>query len=80
MILSLQLIEFSWTGSVEAQCSNIFLYASIAILCETGSGCGMYIRRTTIESRRTGEPYYTYRLVESIRASLFQRPVKHRDS
>ncbi len=27
----------------------------------------MYIRRTTIKSRRTGEPYYTYRLVESIR-------------
>jgi transposase len=28
---------------------------------------GMYIRRTTIKSRRNGEPYYTYRLVESIR-------------
>ena len=27
----------------------------------------MYIRRTTINSRRTGEPYYTYRLVESVR-------------
>jgi transposase len=27
----------------------------------------MYIRRTTIKSRHTGEPYYTYRLVESIR-------------
>jgi len=27
----------------------------------------MYIRRTTIKSRRTGEPYYTYRLVESLR-------------
>ena len=27
----------------------------------------MYIRRTTIKSRRTGEPYYTYRLVESVR-------------
>jgi transposase len=27
----------------------------------------MYIRRTTIKSRRNGEPYYTYRLVESIR-------------
>jgi hypothetical protein len=27
----------------------------------------MYIRRTTIKSRQTGEPYYTYRLVESIR-------------
>ena len=27
----------------------------------------MYIRRTTIKSRRTGEPYYTYRLVESMR-------------
>ena len=26
----------------------------------------MYIRRTSIKSRRTGEPYYTYRLVESI--------------
>ncbi len=29
----------------------------------------MYIRRTTIKSRRTGEPYYTYRLVESVRAA-----------
>jgi hypothetical protein len=28
---------------------------------------GVYIRRTTIKSRRTGEPYFTYRLVESIR-------------
>ena len=28
---------------------------------------GMYIRRTTIKSRRTGEPYFTYRLVESMR-------------
>lgn len=27
----------------------------------------MYIRRTTIKSRKTGEPYYTYRLVESYR-------------
>jgi len=27
----------------------------------------MYIRRTTIKSRKNGEPYYTYRLVESIR-------------
>ena len=27
----------------------------------------MYIRRTTIKSRQTGEPYYSYRLVESIR-------------
>ena len=27
----------------------------------------MYIRRTTIKSRRTGEPYYTYRLVQSVR-------------
>ena len=29
----------------------------------------MYIRRTTIKSRRTGEPYYTYRLVESVRSA-----------
>ncbi len=29
----------------------------------------MYIRRTTIKSRRTGEPYYTYRLVESVRVN-----------
>jgi len=28
----------------------------------------MYIRRTTTKSRRTGEPYYTYRLVESVRS------------
>ncbi len=27
----------------------------------------MYIRRTSIKSRRSGEPYYTYRLVESVR-------------
>ena len=27
----------------------------------------MYIRRTTIKSRRSGDSYYTYRLVESIR-------------
>jgi transposase len=27
----------------------------------------MYIRRTTIKSRRTGQPYFTYRLVESVR-------------
>jgi hypothetical protein len=27
----------------------------------------MFIRRTSIKSRRTGEPYYTYRLVESLR-------------
>lgn len=27
----------------------------------------MYIRRTTTKSRQTGEPYYTYRLVESFR-------------
>ena len=30
-------------------------------------GAHMYIRRTTIKSRRSGEPYYTCRLVESIR-------------
>jgi transposase len=28
----------------------------------------MYIRRATTKSRRTGEPYYTYRLVESVRS------------
>ena len=28
----------------------------------------MYIRRTTTKCRRTGEPYYTYRLVESVRS------------
>ncbi len=27
----------------------------------------MFIRRTTIKSRKTGKPYYTYRLVESVR-------------
>lgn len=27
----------------------------------------MYIRRTTIKSRKSGEPYYTYRLIESVR-------------
>ena len=27
----------------------------------------MFIRRTTIKSRESGEPYYTYRLVESVR-------------
>ncbi len=29
----------------------------------------MYIRRTTIKSRKDGEPYYTYRLVESVRTA-----------
>jgi len=29
----------------------------------------MYIRRTTIKSRKNGEPYYTYWLVESVRTS-----------
>ena len=29
----------------------------------------MFIRRTTIKSRETGEPYYTYRLVESARTA-----------
>ncbi|MCP4376965.1 MAG: IS1634 family transposase [bacterium] len=29
----------------------------------------MYIRRTSIKSRRDGEPYYTYRLVESVRSN-----------
>jgi hypothetical protein len=28
----------------------------------------MFIRRTTIKSRESGEPYYTYRLVESVRS------------
>lgn len=27
----------------------------------------MFIRRTSIKSRKTGDPYYTYRLVESVR-------------
>jgi hypothetical protein len=27
----------------------------------------MFIRRATIKSRESGEPYYTYRLVESVR-------------
>ena len=37
----------------------------------------MYIRRTTIKSRASGEPYFTYRLVESIRSqnSVRQRTV-----
>ena len=29
----------------------------------------MYIRRTTIKSRDSGEPYFTYRLVESVRTA-----------
>ena len=29
----------------------------------------MYIRRTTVKSRNSGEPYYTYRLVESQRTA-----------
>lgn len=37
----------------------------------------MYIRRTTIKSRKSGEPYFTYRLVESVRTekSVRQRTV-----
>jgi hypothetical protein len=30
---------------------------------------GLYIRRTTLKSRASGEPYYTYRLVESLRSA-----------
>lgn len=33
----------------------------------------MYIRRATIKSRKNGEPYYTYRLVESFRAGKVVR-------
>jgi hypothetical protein len=33
----------------------------------------MFIRRTTIKSRETGEPYYTYRLVESVRTGTSVR-------
>jgi hypothetical protein len=29
----------------------------------------MFIRRTAVKSRQTGEPYYTYRLVESVRTA-----------
>ena len=29
----------------------------------------MFIPRTTIKSRESGEPYYTYRLVESVRVA-----------
>ena len=32
-------------------------------------GSGMFIRRTTIKSRESGERYYTYRLVESVRTA-----------
>ena len=28
----------------------------------------MFIRRTTIKSRASGEPYYSYRLAESVRS------------
>ncbi|BBO91066.1 hypothetical protein DSCOOX_42460 [Desulfosarcina ovata subsp. ovata] len=28
---------------------------------------GMYIRRTTIKSKKDGETYFTHRLVESVR-------------
>ena len=30
----------------------------------------MYIRRTVIKSRGDGQPYYTYRLVESVRSEI----------
>jgi transposase len=33
----------------------------------------VFIRRTTIKSRETGEPYYTYRLVESLRTGTAVR-------
>jgi hypothetical protein len=33
----------------------------------------MFIRRTTIKSRENGEPYYTYRLVESVRTGTSVR-------
>lgn len=35
----------------------------------------MYIRKTTIKSRKSGEPYYTYRLVKSVRT---QKGVRQR--
>ena len=40
-------------------------------------GSAMFIRRTTIKTRESGEPYYTYRLVESVRtgASVRQHTV-----
>ncbi len=36
--------------------------------------CRMFIRRTTIKSRRHAEPYYTYRLAESERVGARMKP------
>ncbi len=33
----------------------------------------MFIRRTTIKARESGEPYYSYRLVESVRTGASVR-------
>jgi hypothetical protein len=33
----------------------------------------MFIRRTTLKTRESGEPYYTYRLVEAVRMGLTVR-------
>ena len=63
----LQPIEIHDLGSWDPESSAIIVPVPIAIPAGTGYGCAMYIRRTTIKSRQTGEPYYTYRLVESIR-------------
>jgi len=62
-----QPVEIHDASLRNTESSAIIVFAPIAIGGGTGYGCGMYIRRTTIKSRQTGEPYYTYRLVESIR-------------
>ena len=48
-------------------CSAIIVRMALTPSPDSGYGSLMYIRRTSIKSRRTGEPYYTYRLVESVR-------------
>ncbi len=63
----LQPVEIHDLGSWDPESSAIIVPVPIAIPAGTGYGCAMYIRRTTIKSRQTGEPYYTYRLVDSIR-------------
>lgn len=48
-------------------CSAIKLHKGVDTPRSSEYIQGMFIRRTTIKSRKNGEPYYTYRLVESVR-------------
>jgi transposase len=48
-------------------CNAIIFLSAIAFPDQLRQAVAMFIRRTTIKSRKDAEPYYTYRLVESER-------------